>query len=53
MEDGVFAVVVDKGAVFDALVLLFEVGGEGWAVAAALGRVSSCGRVRMSMMAYV
>jgi len=37
VQDGVLAVVVDEGAVFDALVLLFEVGGEGGAVAAALG----------------
>jgi hypothetical protein len=36
VQDGVLAVVVDEGAVFDALVLLFEVGGEGGAVAAAL-----------------
>lgn len=36
VQDGVLAVVVDERAVFDALVLFFEVGGEGGAVAAAL-----------------
>jgi len=36
VQDGVLAVVVDKGAVLDSLILLFEVGGEGGAVAAAL-----------------
>lgn len=38
VQDGVLAVVVDEGAVFDALVLLFEIGGEGGAVAATLER---------------
>lgn len=37
VQDGVLAVVIDKRAVFDALVLFFEVGREGGAVAAALG----------------
>ena len=36
VQNRVLAVVVDERAVFDALVLLFEVGGESWAVAAAL-----------------
>jgi hypothetical protein len=36
VEEGVFAVVVGEGAVGDLLVLFFEVGGEGGAVAAAL-----------------
>jgi hypothetical protein len=36
VQDGVLAVVVDERAVFDALVLFFEVGGEGGAVAATL-----------------
>jgi hypothetical protein len=39
VQEGVFAVVVDEGAVGDLLVLFFEVGGEGWAVASALGVV--------------
>lgn len=37
VQEGVFAVVVGEGAVDDLLVLFFEVGGEGGAVAAALG----------------
>lgn len=36
VQDGVLAVVVDERAVFDALVLFFEVGRKGGAVAAAL-----------------
>jgi hypothetical protein len=36
VQQGVLAVVVDEGAVGDLLVLGFEVGGEGGAVAAAL-----------------
>lgn len=53
MEDGILAVVVDKGAVFDALVLLFEVGGKGWAVAATLEGVSLRAGIRISVIAYV
>lgn len=36
VQDGVLAVVVDEGAILDLLVLFFEVGREGWAVATAL-----------------
>jgi hypothetical protein len=36
VEEGVFAVGVDERAVLDPLILFFEVGGEGGAVAAAL-----------------
>lgn len=41
MKDGIFAVVIDEGAVLDLLVLFFEVCGESWAVASALYCVSS------------
>lgn len=40
MEDDVLAVVIYEGAVFDSLVLFFEIGDECWAVAAALIGVS-------------
>jgi hypothetical protein len=36
VQDGVLAIVVDERTVLDALVLFFEVGREGGAVAAAL-----------------
>ena len=36
MQDRVLAIIVDEGAIGDLLVLGFEVGGEGGAIAAAL-----------------
>lgn len=41
VQNDIFAVIVYKGAVLDTLVLFFEVGGEGWAVAATLIRRQS------------
>jgi len=46
VQEGVFAVVVDEGPVCDLLVLFFEVGGEGGAVASALGVVLVVGCYR-------
>lgn len=53
MQDGVLAVGVDEGAVFDALVLFFEVGGEGGAVAAALEGVLDGGWWGLGGFTYV
>ena len=53
VQSGVLAVVVDERTIFDALVLLFEVGGEGGAVAAALGVVLGYGRWVLTGETYI